>query len=172
MNGLLKTLIKPDWDDNPKRSEILHAANLLQIGEFQLIQLAYKVWYKEDLPEEKINKIFSQYMITGIIPIWVTYYAKDILKLERANVLDSYNEKYHVYDYEFGEHIHNEIQRKKRGILYTILIGFVFIASHYMAIHYVQDEESAGFYPPYIEKRVVYPELYKKDETYRWKLKE
>ena len=47
MNGLLKTLIKPDWDDNPKRSEILNAANLLQIGEFQLIQLAYKVWYKE-----------------------------------------------------------------------------------------------------------------------------
>ena len=87
MNGLVKTLIKPDWDDNPKRSEILHAANLLQIGEFQLIQLAYKVWYKEDLPEEKINKIFSEYMVSGIIPIWVTYYAKDILKLEKANVL-------------------------------------------------------------------------------------
>ena len=51
MNGLVKTLIKPDWDDDPKRSKILHAANLLQIGEFQLIQLAYKVWYKEDLPE-------------------------------------------------------------------------------------------------------------------------
>ena len=45
MNGLLKTLVKPDWDDDPKRSEILYAANLLQIGEFQLIQLAYKVWY-------------------------------------------------------------------------------------------------------------------------------
>ena len=43
MRGLLKTIIKPDWDDNPKRSEILNAANLLQIGEFQLIQLAYKV---------------------------------------------------------------------------------------------------------------------------------
>ena len=38
MDGLLKTLIKPDWDDNPKRSEILHAANLLHIGEFQLVQ--------------------------------------------------------------------------------------------------------------------------------------
>ncbi len=58
MNGLLKTLIKPDWDDNPKRSEILLAANLLHIGEFQLIQLAYKVWYNEDLPENKIDKIF------------------------------------------------------------------------------------------------------------------
>ena len=161
MNGLLKTLIKPDWDDNPKRSEILNAANLLQIGEFQLIQLAYKVWYNENLPENKINKIFGEYMVTGIIPIWVTYYAKDIIKLDRANVLDSYNEKYHVYDHEFGTYIYDEKQRRKRGVLYATIIAFVFIASHYMAINYVADEESASFYPPYVEKRVVYPELYK-----------
>tara|TARA_B100000700_G_C14777107_1_gene729508 strand:- start:51 stop:542 length:492 start_codon:yes stop_codon:yes gene_type:complete len=162
MSGLLKTLIKPDWEDNPKRSEILHAANLLQIGEFQLIQLAYKTWYQENLPEEKINKIFSEYMITGIIPIWVTYYARDIIKLENAKVLDGYNEKYHVYDHEFGRHIENDTQRKKRGIFYTIIIAFVFFASHYMAANY--SEEPAGFYPPYIEKKVVYPELYKKDK--------
>tara|TARA_B100001123_G_C14978921_1_gene894767 strand:- start:321 stop:806 length:486 start_codon:yes stop_codon:yes gene_type:complete len=160
MNGFLKTLIKPDWDDNPKRSEILHAANLLQIGEFQLIQLAYKIWYNEDLPEEKINKIFNEYMITGIIPIWVTYYARDILKLDRANVLDSHNVKYHVYDHEFGSYISSDKERKRRGIFYATIIGLVFIATHYMAANYV--EEPAGFYPPYIEKRVVYPELYKK----------
>ena len=161
MHGLLKTLAKPDWDENPKRSEILHAANLLHIGEFQLIQLAYKVWYNEDLPEDKINKIFSEYMVTGIIPIWVTYYAKDILKLNKANVLDSFNDKYHVYDHEFGKYISTEKQRKRRGIFYALVIGVVFIASHYMAINYVEDEGSAGFYPPYVEKRVVYPELYK-----------
>ena len=161
MNGFLKTLIKPDWDENPKRSEILNAANLLQIGEFQLIQLAYKVWYKEDLPENKINNIFSEYMVNGIVPIWVTYYAKDILKLDQAKILDSYNKKYHVYDYEFGKYIHDDKQRKRRGILYAIIILFVFITSHYMAINYVEDEGSASFYPPYIEKRVVYPELYK-----------
>ena len=161
MDGLLKTIIKPDWDEDPKRSEILHAANLLQIGEFQLSQLAYKVWYKKDLPEDKINNIFSEYMITGIIPIWVTYYAKDILKLDQVNVLDSYNEKYHVYDHEFGAYIYDNKQRKRRGILYATIIAFVFIATHYMAINYVEDEESAGFFPPYIEKRVVFPELYK-----------
>jgi len=161
VNGLVKTLIKPDWDDNPKRSEILHAANLLQIGEFQLIQLAYKVWYKQDLPEEKINKIFSHYMISGIIPIWVTYYARDIIKMENANVLNSYEEKYHVYDHEFGEYLQNDQKRKKRGIFYAVIIAIVFIGSHYMAISYVQNEGSAGFYPPYVEKRVVYPELYK-----------
>jgi len=159
MNGLLKTLIKPDWDESPKRSEILHAANLLQIGEFQLIQLAYKVWYKEDLPEDKINNIFSEYMVTGIIPIWVTAYAKDILKLDQANVLDSYNEKYHVYDHEFGAYIYDNKQRRRRGVLYATIIVCVFVVTHFMAANYV--EEPASFYPPYIEKRVVYPELYK-----------
>ena len=163
MNGLVKTLIKPDWEDNPKRSEILNAANLIQIGEFQLIQLAYKTWYKEDLPEDKINKIFSEYMVSGIIPVWVTYYAKDILKLSKANVLDSYNEKYHVYDHEFGDYIPDEKKRKLRGIFYATIIGIVFIGSHYMAINYVDIEESASFYPPYIEKKVVFPELYKID---------
>ena len=172
MNGLLKTLIKPDWDDNPKRSEILHAANLLQIGEFQLIQLAYKVWYKQNLPEEKINKIFSHYMVSGIIPIWVTYYARDIMKMKHANVLNSFDEKYHVYDHEYGEYLQDDQERKKRGIFYALIIGIVFIAVHYMAIHYVEDEGSASFYPPYIDKRVVYPELYKRDETHGWKFKE
>ena len=163
MNGLLRTLVKPDWDDNPKRSKILHAANLLHIGEFQLVQLAYKSWYNENLPEDRINKIFSEYMVTGVIPIWVTHYAQDILKLSKANVLDSFNDKYHVYDHEFGKYISTEKQRKRRGIFYALIIGIVFIASHYMAINYVEDEESAGFYPPYIEKKVVYPELYKKN---------
>ena len=159
MNGLLRTLIKPDWDDGPKRSEILNAANLLQIGEFQLIQLAYKAWYREELPEDKIDKIFSEYMITGIIPIWVTYFARDIMKLDGAGVLNAYDEKYHVHDHEFGEHIYDERQRKNRGILYSIIIVSVFIVTHFMAANYF--EEPAGFFPPYIEKSVVFPELYK-----------
>jgi len=166
VNGLVKTLIKPDWDDNPKRSEILHASNLLQIGEFQLIQLAYKGWFRINLPEEKINKIFSEYMISGIIPVWVTYYAKDIIKMEDANVLNSHDEKYHVYDYEFGEYISDEKKRKRRGVFYTFIIGVVFIANHYMAANYVNMEEPADLFPPYVEKSIVYPELYKKDLGY------
>ena len=85
----------------------------------------------------------------------------DILKLDKANVLYSYDEKYHIYDHEFGAYIYDNKQRKRRGVLYATIIAFVFIATHYMAINYVEDNESAGFYPPYIEKQVVYPELYK-----------
>ena len=69
------------------------------------------------------------------------------------------DEKYHIYDHEFGTYIYNEKQRKSRGILYTTIIILIFIATHFMAINY--SEEPAGFFPPYIEKSVVYPELYK-----------
>ena len=162
MNGLLKTLIKPDWNDNPKRSDILLSANLLQVGEFQLIQLAYKAWYQKDLPEEKINKIFSEYMVSGIIPIWVTYYARDILKMENANVLNTHDDKYHVYDHEFGESIKDEKKRKRLGIFYAFIVGIVFVGSHYMAANYVSIEEPADLFPPYVEKSIAYPELYKK----------
>ena len=41
MNGLLKTLIKPDWEYDPKRSEVLDADKLLHVGAFQLIQLRH-----------------------------------------------------------------------------------------------------------------------------------
>ena len=159
MNGLFKTLLKPDWDDNPKRSEILSAANLLQIGEFQLIQLAYKAWYNKELPENKKNKKFGEYMITKIIPIWVTYYAQDIIKLNNANILNFYDKKYHVYDHEFGSSLKDENERKRRGIQYVIIIAFVFFASHFMAINYVN--EPAGLFPPYVEKKIAFPELYK-----------
>ena len=159
MNSLLKTLIKPDWEDNPKRSEIIQAANLIQIGEFQLIQLAYKSWYNEELPEEKINSIFNEYMVTNIVPIWVTSYAKDILKLDKAGVLNSNDKKYHIYDHEFGDFIVDNNERKKRGIFYVIIIGLIFVGSHYMVLKF--DGESAGLFPPYIEEKVVFPELYK-----------
>ena len=53
-------MIKPDWDDNPNKSEILYAANLLEVGEFQFLQLAYKAWFDEELPEKLINKILKE----------------------------------------------------------------------------------------------------------------
>ena len=58
--------------------------------------------------------------------------------------------------------IYDEKQRKKRGIFYAIIILFVFLATHFMAANYVAIEEPAGFFPPYIEKRIVFPELYEK----------
>ena len=51
MKDFFQTLLKPDWDDNPKKSEILLAANKLEVGEFQFLQLAYKEWHGHELPK-------------------------------------------------------------------------------------------------------------------------
>ena len=98
-------MIKPDWDDNPKKEEILFAANLLEIGEFQLLQLAYKEWYNEELPERLIHSIFRDYTIRSIIPGWARHYARTIAHLDRTNQLNPLDPKYHVYDREFGKPI-------------------------------------------------------------------
>ena len=99
-------------------------------------------------------------MITEIMPIWVVYYARDIIKLDSVNKLNSYNEKYHLYDHEFGSDIIDEKQRRRKGILYATIIAIVFFFTHFIAAKYT--EEAAGFYPPYIEKSIIYPELFKK----------
>jgi hypothetical protein len=99
-------------------------------------------------------------MVSGIVPIWVTSYAQDIIKLDSVSALDENNNKYHIYDNEFGEFIPDQKKRKMRGIFYALIIVIVFASSHYMAINF--SGESASFYPPYIEKKIVYPELYEK----------
>ena len=105
-------------------------------------------------------------MISEIIPIWVRYYAKDIIKLRSTLMcLNSYNDKYHIYDHEFGAYkYNNEEHRKKLGIRYAVnhCNCIRVIASHYMAIKYVEDEESADLSVHLIlKKRIIFPELYK-----------
>ena len=153
MVGLLETLIKPDKDDHPERSKIIDAANLIQVGEFQFIQLAYKAWYKTELPDEKVNAIFSEYMLRNIIPIWVRYYADDIFKLYKANILNTESDKYHIYDHEFGGKIFDQNHRKKLGIIYSIIILITFFFAHFITIKYSQ--ETTDFSLPYIEKEII-----------------
>ena len=43
------------------------------------------------------------------------------------------------------QYIYDEKQRRRRGILYATIIAFVFVASHYMAINYVEDKNLQVF---------------------------
>ena len=52
-------------------------------------------------------------------------------------------------------------KRKRLGIIYACIIGIAFVTSHYLAANYVSMEEPADLFPPYVEKSIAYPELYK-----------
>ena len=68
MAGFFQTLLRPDRDDDPLRAEFVRAANLLQIGEFQLLQLAYKAWFDRELGEAESHAVFRAYMLRGEVP--------------------------------------------------------------------------------------------------------
>ena len=156
MNDFIQTLIKPDWDDNPKKSEILLAANKLEVGEFQFLQLAYKAWYDQELPRHLINSIFHDYTIKNVVPNWSRHYARKIIHLDNTGQLDPTDDKYHVYDVEFGEPIKGKGTEK--FIMSTLAITIFFLFSFYLAI--ITVDEPTSLLPPYFEKKNIYPELY------------
>lgn len=96
--SLLQTLLRPDHDDNPDRARSARAANLLQVGEFQLVQLAYFEWFGEDLPEALGHRVFNAYMLRDQVPPWVRHYTRRILALDEAGQLDDRDPAYHRYD--------------------------------------------------------------------------
>ncbi len=69
--NLWETLLHPDKEEleNPERRVIADAANILQVGEFQLLQLAYRDWFCEDLPEDQADGLFQSYMVHGVVPL-------------------------------------------------------------------------------------------------------
>ena len=63
--NLLQTLMRPDREEMElgERTLVAKAANILQVGEFQLLQLAYQGWHNRDLPEALVSQLFSSYML-------------------------------------------------------------------------------------------------------------
>lgn len=103
--NLWEALLHPDKEEleNPERRAISDAANILQVGEFQLLQLAYRDWYDEDLPEAMIDRLFRSYMIDGVVPPWARHYARKIVRKEQSGRLDYQQRRYHRYDCDYNQ---------------------------------------------------------------------
>lgn len=69
--NFFKVLMNPDQEEKEFGERVIvgKAANLLQVGEFQLLQLAYSDWHGEYLPDEMSSLLFKSYMIENQVPI-------------------------------------------------------------------------------------------------------
>lgn len=99
--NFFETLIRPDKEDNPERAEVARAANLLQVGEFQLLQLAYEEWHDRPLPQALVDRLFTAYMLHNEVPHWARQYARNILHLDEQGKLDDQDPIYHKYDTDY-----------------------------------------------------------------------
>ena len=96
--NLLDVLLNPDHDEFPNRTIVVTAANLLEIGEFQFLQLAFAHWHGRDMRPDESRAIFDSFMIRSEVPGWALLYARDICKLEQDGQLIGNHPDYHRYD--------------------------------------------------------------------------
>jgi hypothetical protein len=98
--NFFKVLMNPDQEEKELGEQVIvaKAANLLQVGEFQLLQLAYVDWHGEELGEEMASVLIKSYMIEHQVPPWARHYARKIMALSESGQLDDSEPSDHRYD--------------------------------------------------------------------------
>ncbi len=146
-----KTLIRPDRENHPDRAEVGRAANLLQIGEFQFLQLAYKEWFGQEMPSAMIDRLFDSYMLGDGVPHWARHHARKIISLDARGNLDVADPAYHRYDTNYMMHVPHGV----RFIVATsIVVGFMCGG---IVVGHLSVGEGISILPPYSEKGELAP---------------
>ncbi len=144
----LLTLLQPDYEENPERGLIGSAANIVQIGEFQLLQLAYFEWYDHDMSDDITHCVFHAYMVDGQVPHWAKKYAQKVVDADVAGTIDINHEYFHSYDQESHDFTNTGI---RQFVIASSVIAALFagglVLSHYSA------QEGSSVLPPYFDKR-------------------
>ncbi len=144
MRNFLRTFIHPEHEEDPEHSEVSEAANILQIGEFQLLQLAYFDWYGQDLSEKEQNRLFAAYMLDKQVTPWMRHYARRIIELQQQGRLEYNDPVYHRYDHEFGKKVQRGTQR---FIWAVVLLAIAIFGS--ILLSQVSVQKGGSLFPPY-----------------------
>ncbi len=146
--NFFETLIRPDKEDKGAKADILGAANLLQIGEFQFLQLAYKEWHGEELPERLMDGLFRAYMFRGEVRPWASHYARTIFERERKGLLDDRDPRYHRYDVEFRSEVPDGVKNFwiATAVIVLSLGGGLLLAD-------LSTRPGGSVFPPYFDQR-------------------
>lgn len=154
MKDFFRTLMRPDREENPEKSVVARAANVLQIGEFQLLQLAYQEWYGQDMPDYMSDRIFRAYMLHGEVPSWAKAYADRILRQDEIGLIDANESHYHRYDQEYVTHVPRGVGQFTFAclILATILAGTILVG-------HLAGYKATSVLPPFFEAEELSKDL-------------
>ncbi len=122
--NLFQTLLRPDRDEDAGRALIANAANLLQIGEFQLLQLAYADWHGKEMSKAIASAVFHEFMIRSRTPPWARHYARRIVELDAKGELNDMAPGYHRYD---TEGVRDQASSGAHGFIVAVVViaGFL-----------------------------------------------
>ena len=55
-------------------------AETMRICEFDLFRQAYAAWHRCPPNDELVGTIFADYARDGVVPVWVSHYARSVLQ--------------------------------------------------------------------------------------------
>jgi hypothetical protein len=150
LSGLWETLLNPEREEAEMKERliVIEAANQLQVGEFQLLQLAYREWHGKDLPEALVAKLFTSYMLNHRVPNWARHYARLIIEGHEKSEIDDNATKYHRYDYDYHTSVPKGFQRfcLAASVVMIAIFGSIYVADQVA-------NEPVSLLPPYFEKK-------------------
>lgn len=152
--NLFQTLLHPDREELEmgERMVVSSAANLLQVGEFQFLQLAYREWFDKDLPEALVARLFSSYMLHDEVPHWARHYARVILSREERGQLDENDPGFHRYDHDYHTFVPQGVRRfcTAVGLLTAFMATALLVAS-------MTADKPTSLLPPYFSEKELRP---------------
>ncbi len=150
MAGFFQTLLRPDREEDPERAEVTKAANLLQISEFELLQLAYYAWHGEDMPEAASDGIFRAYLLHSQVPAWARHYVRRVYELDEAGELDDSDPRYHRYDADYFKALPLGARR-----LVIAVCGIAFVMVSGLAVGHLASKDVTSVLPPYFSEQEI-----------------
>ncbi len=147
MINFIKTLVRPDQEEDPERTVVARAANILQVGEFQLLQLAYHDWYGQELPAALCDQLFQAYMLRDEIPTWARHYARRIIDFEDRGLIDCNDAYYHRYDREYVTHVPQGV---RKFTLASVILASILVLG--VVLGELAAGEGASLLPPYFDE--------------------
>ncbi len=148
MAGLLATLLRPDHEDDPDRALVIQAANILQVGEFQFLQLAYSEWFGHDMPADDVDGHFQSFIVKGRTPAWAIRHAERIIDWDARGLLDERNPDFHRFDNLHYSPIPRGVRRFVVAVTCLVLVlGGGLMVGHLAA------QKATSILPPYFDER-------------------
>ncbi len=67
-------------------NDLIQAADILNTGEYQILEQAYLNWHGTTASEHELYQLFSQYMQFGMVPHWAENFAKIVIADFNSNI--------------------------------------------------------------------------------------
>ncbi|MCK8516358.1 hypothetical protein M0534_08470 [Methylonatrum kenyense] len=84
----LFTMHRDDPELNPLTRDVIEAAGMLNVSEFDFLEIAHMEWFGRMPDRKQVNRLFANHMLGGKPPFWVHSLAREIISLFESGKLD------------------------------------------------------------------------------------